>query len=148
MPYTLIEQLELMHISPGRLRIRSLRLKGDDALGQKIVAELRSISGIIDSKINTTTCSIVVMHDAARVSSHAIVNFLIRHQWVDNVIPFPGKISRQRPNSGRPTKAVLSRKISSQVMKASACCLIKLLIPVLTERYLGKTAGKIIATLV
>jgi hypothetical protein len=125
-----------------------VRVKGDSALAELILTELRKVSGILDSKINIGTGSIVVTHDATRVSSHAIVNFLIGRQWVDNVIPFPSKVNTGQPGNSLPLASIPSRKISSQTINKVAGCVLKLMIPILAERYLGKSAAKMVAALI
>ena len=137
-----------MHISPGRLRIRSLRVRGNNALALGIVAKLQHVSGVLNSKVNTTTGSIVVTHDVKSVSAYGLINFLILHQWVDNVIPFPNNALSPRLPQACPERRKSSTKMTSPLANKYAIRLLKLFIPVLTERYLGKSAGKIVAALI
>lgn len=144
-----------MHLVPGRLRLRSESLKGDVEKAEAVHQILGEIRGIQDVKVSVITGSITIFFDQNKTTGHAILNFLIRMEWVANVIPFPKArllspglelTTLPRVQYKNTAMTVLRKKPSPQLMNKIVLSTVKFVLPILVERYLGKSASRFVAS--
>jgi hypothetical protein len=72
-----------LHQVPGRLRIKSPRIKRDPSEGKDVAALLQDLAGIETISINTMTGSVVVHHDPDMLDGGAILGVLKEHGYFD-----------------------------------------------------------------
>lgn len=131
-----------MHLLPGRLRVYSEEIKTRPETEEPVRAMLQRIPGVLAVKTNRLTGSVTVTFDESVVSGYAILNALINVGAASNVIPLPLRKSVQRQNelTLSPAQKILLKRIAGTAFK--------LALPILVERYLGKSASKVIGSLV
>ena len=64
-----LEDLRIVHLSPGRVRLRSHRLRSMPALGTKIQERLAAIPGVERVELNALTGSVLLVYDRKRLAS-------------------------------------------------------------------------------
>jgi Cu2+-exporting ATPase len=67
---------EIVHESPGRLRVRDAELRNSPAAAQRIESELRRQTGIRDVSISSYTGSVVIHYDEAAIDRETILTRL------------------------------------------------------------------------
>jgi hypothetical protein len=66
-------QLVVAHHHPGRLRLRSRRFEGDDALRESTLRWLAEQPGVMDVRSDAKTGSMLVAYDLARVDAGCLL---------------------------------------------------------------------------
>lgn len=56
---------EVVHEVPGRLRLHATALRGNAALADRVLADLRTAPGVRAASANLRTGSVLIRHDAA-----------------------------------------------------------------------------------
>jgi cation transport ATPase len=77
---------EIVHESPGRLRVRDAELRNSPAAAQRIESDLRLQKGIRDISISSYTGSVVIHYDAALADRGAILACLDESARVGGMI--------------------------------------------------------------
>jgi copper chaperone CopZ len=72
-----------IHHVPGRLRIRTPKLKRDDGRARDAEQLLQSIDGVSSVRANTMTGSITLMYERDTVNSETILRALEQHGYYD-----------------------------------------------------------------
>ena len=72
-----------LHSVPGRLRVKTPQLKGDEARAEEVRRMLLAFEGVSDIRINTVTGSILVMYDAGRVDYREFLETLREGELFD-----------------------------------------------------------------
>lgn len=70
-----------IHHVPGRLRVRTPKLKRDDGCAKAAEQLLQSIEGVRSVRANTTTGSITLMYERDTVDSSTILRALEQHGY-------------------------------------------------------------------
>ena len=79
------------HHVPGRIRIRSKRLRSDVAHAQLLVARLNETEGVTDVKLNERNGSITINYDRSEATGIQIIGMLASAGFVPN-----GQVTQQR----------------------------------------------------
>jgi hypothetical protein len=61
------EGIRIVHVLPGRVRLKASPVKGDPALAHKVQTKLRAISGVQEVQANPLTGSILLLVDLAKL---------------------------------------------------------------------------------
>ena len=136
-----------MHLQPGRLSLKSETLVGNIADTQLVHNHLRMIKGVLDVKTSATTGFIGVLFNPERTSGHAILNYLIKERWIENVLPFPSQKQRTA-KGGAPTwvEGTLAAKAKPASINRLAMTAVKLVLPLIVGRYMGRSASKFVSS--
>jgi copper chaperone CopZ len=86
-----------VHSIPGRLRVRTPKLKHSTIQAKKVEAVLHDFGGVDDVSVNVVTGSIVILYDPDLVQAEAILKKLQDHRYLDE--------SRRVSGNGRVEKA-------------------------------------------
>jgi hypothetical protein len=130
----------MMHLLPGRLRIKSDAIKGRPATEHAVSGMLLRVPGVLTVRTNGITGSVTITFDEDRISGYAILNALIDVGAVSNVIPLP------RRTTPRQTEMVLSPAQKKLLLRLAGAAF-KLALPVVVERCLGKSASRLISSM-
>lgn len=134
-----------MLLQPGRLSLKSDTLVGNVADTNLVHAHLRTIKGVIDVKTSATTGFIGVQYNPERTSGHAILNYLIKERWIENVLPFPSqKKTHRRATSW--VEGTLVAKPKSANFNRLAFTAVKFVLPLIVGRYMGRSASRFVST--
>jgi hypothetical protein len=79
------------HHVPGRIRIRSRRLRSDVAHAESLVARLVETEGVNDVRINERNGSITIHYDRSAATGIQIIGMLASEGFVPN-----GQVTEQR----------------------------------------------------
>jgi hypothetical protein len=63
---------KVVHEVPGRLRLRSARLRQNPALAESLLAQLRAAPGVIAAEASLRTGSLLIRHDGAAGRADAL----------------------------------------------------------------------------
>jgi copper chaperone CopZ len=72
-----------LHHVPGRLRLRTPRVKHDEAEARRARAYVEVVEGVEAVDVNTLTGSITVKYDAGRLSAEALLHVLCQGGYCD-----------------------------------------------------------------
>ena len=86
-----------LHQLPGRLRVRSSALKGNETLASFALSGLSKVRGVTSTTFNSLTGSILVNYNAALTHSAPIIKELNRLQILNGILAFPRSIPSQAP---------------------------------------------------
>ena len=78
------------HVTPGRLRIKILKVKGSEATAQEIERILGSLEGVNSVTANPLTGNALILFDAEHLSHTDLTDVLIAHGYLKR----PAKTSR------------------------------------------------------
>ncbi len=65
-----------LHSVPGRLRVKTPRVKGNESRAEDVRRMLLAMEGVADVSINTVTGSILVQYDSGRVNHRELLEAL------------------------------------------------------------------------
>ena len=82
------------HHVPGRIRIRSKRLRSDVARAESLVARLTETEGVREVKLNERNCSITIRYDRSEATGIQIIGMLAAEGFVPN-----GQVTQQRASA-------------------------------------------------
>jgi hypothetical protein len=72
---------EYIHHVPGRLRIKSSRLKHNSEAAAAVRELMRPIRGIVDIQVNGVTGSVLIGYEQEAISADALVELLKQHGY-------------------------------------------------------------------
>jgi Heavy metal associated domain 2 len=76
-----LETLVVHHL-PGRLRLRSARLKGNARAGEEAQLHLAQLTGVTSAKANAYTGSLLVEYDPAVIPPGKVIDVLGTHGYI------------------------------------------------------------------
>ena len=79
------------HHVPGRIRIRSKRLRSDAKRTETLVSRLTETEGVREVKLNERNCSITIRYDRSEATGIQIIGMLAAEGFVPN-----GQVTQQR----------------------------------------------------
>lgn len=79
--------MNYIHSTPGRLRVRSARLRGSPGEGAQLRAHLLAVSGIRAVEVNDLLGSILIRYDSALISVAEVWSALFRSGHVQDLRP-------------------------------------------------------------
>jgi hypothetical protein len=121
---------DYMHFIPGRLRVKSPRLKRNDSAAHELKTALSTIQGIDAIDFNPVTGSLLINYNRQTTSHEDIISLFERRGYFDRgkTISKDGSLQKIAEKTGRVIgTAVLSMAIE-KAFKYSARSLIVLLI--------------------
>jgi copper chaperone CopZ len=71
------------HHVPGRLRIRSPKVKGNGAAAEEVCRTLENVAGISAIKANPLTGRVTIMYDSSATDEHAVCRMLQKQGYFD-----------------------------------------------------------------
>lgn len=71
------------HQVPGRVRVKSPRLKSNPEAGNALRDLLQDLPGLRETAVNPLTGSVVVTFDSARLGGNQVLNRLTEHGYFD-----------------------------------------------------------------
>jgi Heavy metal associated domain 2 len=71
------------HHVPGRLRIRSRRVKGNRVAAQRVCSALEGAGGITAIKANPLTGSVTITYDSSATDEEAVCRMLLEQGYFD-----------------------------------------------------------------
>jgi hypothetical protein len=88
-------EIDVAHYLPGRLRLRSARLKGNARAGEEARFHLAQLAGVTSTKANASTGSLLVEYDRAVTSPGKVIDVLEKHGYIsaaaeEEIQPGPG----------------------------------------------------------
>lgn len=109
-----------IHHVPGRLRLRTQRLKRDHRRAGEIEEALRGLPAVTSAEVNPLTGSVTVHYDRAITDLAALTEILQQHAGLDGRLPAPStsfpQTSRRAPGPG----AVPGERMVHTVAKTAA----------------------------
>jgi Heavy metal associated domain 2 len=113
-----------MHHVPGRLRIKSSVLKGNEQEAQAVQQLLLDQQGILRSEVSTLTGSILIYYDGSAVQAQRIVGLLKRRGYLQPSVPVhPAALSLQQPVTS--ARDVFVKVLVETLLERSAALLIR-----------------------
>jgi hypothetical protein len=120
-----------VHHVPGRLRVRTARIKNDGRAARTAEELLASVAGVQRTAANTVTGSLTLHYDGAKTCVDELLRFLKTHQYVDErVVPIRQR-SAWPAGSGEIALSVVSRLAKIAAEKAIERSLMTLVAAVL-----------------
>ncbi len=100
------------HHVPGRIRIRSRRLRADETQTESLVARLVETDGVQEVKVNQRNGSIIILYDRSEATGIQIIGMLAAEGFVPN-----GQVTQQQssPSSEGSLAGAFSRAIVGAV---------------------------------
>jgi hypothetical protein len=136
-----------MDLQPGKLRLKSHALIGNLSASKLVHVQLCLIKGIIDVKTSAITGFITVRYNPDRTSGHAILNFLIEEKWIANVLPFPArKLRANQETTADLVQKDIGLKARNPNINRLAMTAVKLILPLIIGRYMGKSASRFVSS--
>ena len=136
-----------MHLQTGRLSLKAKTLVGNIDGTNLVHAHLRTIKGVLEVKTSSVTGYIEVQYNPALTSGHAILNYLIKERWIENILPFPKPNLRSSNNvtaAWVPSK--LDRKPRQTNINRLAITAAKFVLPLIVGRYMGRSASRFVSS--
>jgi copper chaperone CopZ len=118
------------HHVPGRLRIRSSKVKGNGAAAEEVCRTLENVAGISAIKANPLTGSVTITYDSGATDERAICRMLLEQGDVDGA-PRPA-LAKQTP----------------WVDRKHAEWLVKLLVSIATDKLFDRSAVALIRAVI
>ena len=111
-----------VHYVPGRLRIKSVCLKRNEARASEVRDLLADIEGVAGAETNTVTGSLLISYDTERTSAHELLQILKRAGYCCRSTQIPdvkasfanrlaGTLSEAAARSGQAAIGVVVEKI-------------------------------------
>jgi hypothetical protein len=137
-----------MLLQTGRISIKSEALVGNIVETNLAHAHLRTIKGVLDVQTSSDTGFISVQYNPERTSGHAILNYLIRENLIENVLPFPAK-KHIATNSiaASLVEGTLEEKTRAAHINRLAITAVKIVLPLIIGKYLGRSASRFVSNL-
>jgi hypothetical protein len=96
-----------IHHVPGRLRIKTLTLKGNQIAAQEVCRLLSATDGVIDCHVKTVTGSVVISYDAELTDGKSLLELLKERGYVNHAAEVAA------PNAGKRTSSNMTQAASS-----------------------------------
>lgn len=71
-----------IHHIPGRLRVKTPRLKRNEAEAVRVRVMLTGLEGLLSYEVKTLTGSLIIYYDPALTQGEAVLAFLSRHGFI------------------------------------------------------------------
>lgn len=119
-----------IHSVPGRLRIKSPRVKGNRKAAEGVEALLVSVHGVNSVLVNIITGSITVTYDKDAVASDSIINALEASGYFEpsKAITHDQYIHRAASRAGQVIGKSIAGAFMGQVLEGSALSLLTIFI--------------------
>lgn len=78
-----------MHLTPGRLRLRLLERRGDEAFARQVEQALAPLPGVTQVRANPVTGSVLVLFDPQQLDAQQILAELERWALISRQVPPP-----------------------------------------------------------
>jgi len=114
---------------------------------QKVKCAMLSMSGVQSIETTPVTGSILVRYDPDRIYPHTLINSLRTLGVLEGVIGFPTRRYALAPPRAKPVGARVPRSALTPFAEKIVFAALKVFVPMLIERVAGRTAGKLIATI-
>jgi len=124
-------EIDVVHYLPGRLRLRSARLKGNARAGEEARLHLAQLTGVVSAKANTYTGSLLVEYDPAVLSPGKVIDVLGAHGYISAA-------AEEEPQPGPGWADQLATSIKDGVINAFAEQLAVAMIGALAQRISGR----------
>jgi hypothetical protein len=98
------------HHVPGRIRVRSKRLRSDVKRTESLVSRLADTEGVREVKLNERNCSITIRYDRSEATGIQIIGMLAAEGFVPN-----GQVTQQRGSDDGDLMAAFSRALVGAV---------------------------------
>jgi hypothetical protein len=132
-----------MLLQTGTLSLKSDALVGNFADTNLVHAHLQKIKGVLEVQTNAETGFIFVQYNPEKTSGHAILNYLIKENWIQNVLPFPTKRhSATNTKAASWVEGTLEDKSRTKHINRLAITAIKLVLPLIIGKYVGRSASR------
>jgi hypothetical protein len=122
---------QCVHHIPGRLRVKSPRLKRNEAEAARARALLAGLEGVMAAEVNTVTGSLLIGYDPLRSNADRLVRVLAEHGIVRDVSP-------PMPSAEPPDRI-------SRVAEDATGALGKLVVGMLVEKLVERSALALVA---
>jgi len=111
-----------IHHVPGRLRIKSPRLKRNNREAEQAQGYMERLHGVQSTEVNTVTGSLVIKYDTALVEGHTLLNSL---RTLGHLLPHHGHAAHfQGPGIGQKISDTVVNKVLETIIERSATVLI------------------------
>lgn len=115
-----------IHHVPGRLRVKSPRLKRNGPEATRTVAHMQQLHGVASAEVNTVTGSLLIHYDTNLVAAQTLLNTL---RSLGHVHPEQGHgVPYQGPGLGQKISDAVVNKLVETVLERSATALVAALL--------------------
>src|SRR5262245_41993409 len=80
---TKLQRTADFHVTPGRVRVRSLGMRRDAARARRAELDLAGLPGITLARVNPTTGSILLHFDTGQWTTDALLGYLHRQGYLE-----------------------------------------------------------------
>jgi Heavy metal associated domain 2 len=124
-------EIDVVHHVPGRLRLRSARLKGNARAGEEAQLHLAQLTGVTSAKANACTGSLLVEYDPAVIPPGRVIDVLGTHGYISAA-------AEAETQSGPALTDQLATSVRDGVINVLAERLAVAMIGAVTERIVGR----------
>jgi hypothetical protein len=111
-----------IHHLPGRLRVKSPRLKRNESEAARTVAHMQHLHGVRSAEVNTVTGSLLIHYDTNLVAAQTLLNTL---RGLGHLHPEQGHgVHYQGPGLGQRLSDTVVNKLLETVLERSATALV------------------------
>jgi len=111
-----------IHHVPGRLRVKSPRLKRNAREAEQTRGYMAQLHGVHTTEVNTVTGSLLIKYDTDLVEGHTLINSL---RNLGHLLPHHGHEAHyQGPGIGQKVSDTVVNKLLETVIERSATALI------------------------
>ena len=136
-----------MHLQTGRLSLKAETLVGNIDDTKLVHAGLGTIKGVLEIRTSAVTGFIGIKYNPNRTSGYAILNYLIKERWIENILPFPKHKIRSANNvTATWVPSSLDRKPRQTNINRLAITAAKLVLPLIVGRYVGRSASRFVSS--
>lgn len=125
-----------MHLLPGRVRIIAKPMRGNAQVESVVHTSLKRLKGVQTVRTSIVSGAISVRFDAEEISPYRILNALIRLDLIPNVLPINSR------HIGRKVHRATPQTNTKQLFLAVASTAVKLALPILLGKYVGRPAAR------
>jgi hypothetical protein len=83
MDATKLQRTADFHVTPGRVRVRSLAMRRDAARARRAEIDLAALPGITLARVNPTTGSVLLLFDTEQWTAEALLGHLQRQGYLE-----------------------------------------------------------------
>lgn len=113
------KRLNYVHHIPGRLRVRSAEIRGNERGAQAAKAAIGSLPGVKSVEANPLTGSITVLYDPKATDAEAVLGSLRHHGYTAHA-RIPERAVARRLSSANPQiGAIIAKRVTSYVVEAA-----------------------------
>ncbi len=115
-----------IHHVPGRLRVKSPRLKRNESQAAETKSYLDGVHGVLSTEVNTVTGSLLIKYDANLVAAHTLLNSL-RDMGLHAQHPHPAVYASGNGTAQKISDTIVNKLVET-ALERSATALIAALI--------------------